>query len=241
MGPSPAQLCGLSLLALTACGDSLVGGDWLDELMGVEELPTEVAWELRWFQGPGQPLLVECGLREPNTGLGTIGEVFFGYAEVPPPLVEEVPESSAIIEGDEISYGLALMVLMEPGTYDQADPDGESVDQDDSRGVWGVGEEHMVLVADGPDEALNRELLVEPVEGGLQSGVQLVGFVSEVVSGTGTFAGALYPLDEPEQEYLWYEGVSVLHLDRIDDHQWEVFEGVVVGGAERPTCDEEAR
>lgn len=226
-----------SLLATTACGDSLVGGEWLEELMGIEAFPAEAAWELRWYQGRHEPLLVECGLREPWTGIETLEEVYFGVAEVPPPDVGEVPEDSTLIEGDGFSYGVALLVLTELVPFEHADP--ERVDLEPDRGTWGVVEEYLVLVADGEPSALREELLVEPDEGIIEPGVQLVGFLPEVVLGTGSFAGAIYPLEREETEYLWGEGLPAVHLDYLWDPLWEVYEGVAMGGAVRQDCGEE--
>jgi len=232
-------LCTVSPLAMTACGDSLVGGDWLDDLLGTEEFPAEVAWELRWFQGQDQPLLVECGLREPHTGHTELGEIHFGVAEVPPPWVEEAPEASTFIEGEGFAYGMALMVLTEPGPHADADPEHVRTDLDDSRGTWGVAEEYLILIADGEPSALRHELLVEPDEGEIVTGVQLVGFLPEVPLGTGSFAGSIYPLEEEEQTWLWDVGMPTVHLEFLPDHLWEVFEGVALGGAERQPCPDE--
>jgi hypothetical protein len=228
----------LSLLALTACGDSLVGGDFLEELLGLQEFPTEVAWELRWYQGPDAPLLVECGLREPHTGMAALEEILFGVAEVPPPVVEEVPEAGTLIEGEGYAYGIALLVLMEPAVYHDADPERESVALDPSRGTWGVVDEFVVLVADGEPDALRWELMVEPEDGVIEPGVQLVEFLPEVVLGTGSFAGSIFPIEPEEQDFIWEVGLPAVHLDYLEGYLWEVFEGLPMGGAERQPCED---
>lgn len=226
----------LSLLVLTACGDSLVGGSWLEELMGVEEVPAEVAWELRWFQGPGRPLGVECDLRSPWSGMRPIEEVYFGVAEVPPPGVEEIPEANAVIEGEGYTYGIALLVLFEPEPYFDSDPERVRTDLNEERGTWGVVEEYLVLAADGDLDALSRDVLVEPDEAQLVHGVQLAGFIPGVVLGTGSFAGAVYTLEEEESAHLWDVGLPAIHLEFMREELYEVFEGHALGGAERVGC-----
>ncbi len=237
----PATLSILSLLALTACGDSLLGGDWMDELLGLEEIPAEVAWELRWFAGPDNGLEIPCELQEPHTGLHALEEVFWGVAEVPPPEVTEVPEEWLVMEGDGFSWGLTLLVLAEPGPYHDADPQGERVDLDGSRGIWGVVEEYAVLVAHGDLERMHEELFVEPGDGleELREGAQFVGFLPEVVLGTGSFAGSLWPVAFEEEEYIWGEGVPAVHLEYMEGFLWEVFEGEPYGGAHRQRCEED--
>ena len=229
-------LCVLSSLALVACGDSLMGGDWLDGLIGLEDFPAEVAWELRWYQGPDQPIGVECDLRPPWSGMFPLEEVYFGVAEVPPPLVEEIPEANAVIEGEGFSYGLAVLVLFEPDPYYATDPDRVRTDLDPERGTWGVVEEYAVLVADGDLDLLNAELFPEPEGESFQHGAQLVEFFPEVVLGTGSFHGAVYPVHPDESEYLWEWGLPAVHLEFLQGELFEVFEGHSLGGAERMGC-----
>ena len=234
MGLPSLPLSTLSLLALTACGDSLVGGTWLNEQLGVEEVPAEVAWELRWYGGPGNGLQIECDLHQPWTGMHALEEVYFGVAEVPPPDVVEIPEPWGIIEAEGFAWGLALLVLAEPQVYWEVDPAGERTDLDPSRGIWGVVEEYALLVADGDMDMLRGELLVEPEEEGeLHIGAQFVGFLPEVVLGTDSFGGTLYALSEEEKEHLRDPGTPVVHLEYMDDFLWEVFEGEILGGATR--------
>jgi hypothetical protein len=236
MSRALALLCSLSPRALLGCGDTLLGGGWLDELMGLEEIPAEVAWELRWYQGPERPLLVECGLREPWNGGGELGEVYFGVTEIPPPSVEGAPEASALIEGDGYSYAIAMLVLMEPEVYDRADPEGTRTDLDTSRGTWGVVRDYVVLVAEGDTIALTQELMLDPHFPLIEPGVQLVGFLPEMMLGMGTFTGAIYPTGHEEREYLWEQGLPAVHIETIDEMTWEVFEGLPMGGAERQGC-----
>ncbi len=226
--------CTLSLLALTACGDSLVGGSWLEELLGVEQFPAEVAWELRWYGGSDQGLQVECDLREPWTGMHALEEVYFGVAEVPPPDVVEIPEPWALVEGEGYTWGLALLVLAEPEAYWGGDPGGERTDLDFSRGIWGVVESYALLVADGDMDALRGQLLAEPEEQGeIHHGAQFVGFLPEVVLGTASLGGSLYAIEEEEQGFLREPGTPVVHLEYMEGFLWEVFEGELLGGAIR--------
>jgi hypothetical protein len=229
-------LCALSSLALVACGDSLLGGEWLEELIGVEDFPAEVAWELRWYQGPDQPLGVECDLRAPWSGMFPLEEVYFGVAEVPPPLVEEIPEASFVIEGEGFSYGIALLVLFEPEPYYDSDPDRVRTDLDAERGTWGVVEDFAVLVADGDIDALSDELFFEYEEERFAQGAQLVEFYPEVVLGTGAFNGSIYPVFHEESEYLWDVGLPALHHEYMEGTLFEVFEGHPLGGAVRMDC-----
>jgi hypothetical protein len=229
----------LSPLALCACGDTLVGGDWLDELLGLEEVPAEVAWELRWYQGPGQPLLVECGLREPWTGHAELGEVYFGVTEIPTPEVMEAPEESTWIEGGGYGFAVALLVLVEPERYDRVDPEQQRTGLDPDRGVWGVVDSYALLIAEGDLERLAMDLMFEPLGHPMEPGPQLVGFLPEMVLGTGEFFGSLHAIEAEERAWLEEEGAPVVHLDYLDEIRWEVFEGAPMGGATTLDCGEE--
>ncbi len=240
MNLRPPSLTALSLLALTACGDSLVGGDWMEELLGLEEIPAEAAWELRWYGGPGNGLVVECDLREPWTGMHALDEVVFGSTEVPPPEVFEIPEEEFRIEAEEYSWGIALLVLAEPGPYWDVDPERERTDLDEDRGIWGVVREYAVLVADGDLDRLSMELLGEPDEGGvILPGAQFVGFMPEVILGTGAFNGSFFALPDEQKDWLWEPGIPVVHLEYMEEFLWEVFEGEILGGAHRHPCGDE--
>ncbi len=239
-GPLPLLL---SSLALSACGDSLVGGPMLEELLGIEEVPQEVAWELRWYRGPGQPLLLECDLRPPWTGIHQLEQVVFGEVEVPPPEVLEVPEPGMIMEGEGFSWALALLVLVDAHVYWEADPEGQRSDLQEERGIWGVVPEYVLVFAEGDMDAARHELLVEPQEdvGQIAEGMQFMSFLPEVLLGTESLSGSLIPVEHEEAEHLWEPGPLVLHLEYLEEHIHEVFEGEPLGGAERQPCDDGGR
>ncbi|MFH1464636.1 MAG: hypothetical protein ABIO70_09640 [Pseudomonadota bacterium] len=233
---TPPPIALLAPWALCACGDSLVGGAALDELLGLEPGSGEVAWELRWLQGPEEGLLVGCELADPWSGPQGVEDVVMGTTVVRPPELDDLGSPPAMMEGDGYRWGLALLVLTERLPWLAAGPDRNELSE--GRGTWGLASGYALLVAEGDLQRLSEELLMMGPEEAerLAEGAQIVGLMPEIPMWMESFQGALYPVSVDEQIDLEEGGLPVTQLDALDPMILEVFGGGPMGGATRQDC-----
>ena len=233
------------LLGLTGCGDPLLGGEALDQVMGVARPPARPAWELRWLSDG--PLTVDC---TPLPGAEIEGEeVLLGslFAEEPP-----VPSGAGpVMLAPGVS--VALAALVDQGTYQRFSgntgeppvfiPDGEDddddstdllaqnrwvadqLDADAARGVWGVAVGRALLVVEPGYEANASVFRV----GGATpaAGARWMGVVVELVNLTGRVDGALYPLEVDDEEL----GFDTVALNFLEEPDAELATGLAFGGS----------
>jgi hypothetical protein len=236
---------GIGLGMLTGCGDSLLSGAALEEALGVDRLPESAGWMRAWVEEGGEGVLLSCELEEIeelDIDEDDDDVVYFGRAEVPAP---EVAEPLAWTETDDYEWGLALFVLVDLDRViveEVVEVLEEGEELFETTGLWGIANEHVRLHGDGDMDALGDELVAGQVPPELDDGQAWMGFAPRIVDATGTFVGALTALEPEDQEDVWEEGLTVRHLDTLDDATLRLLSGEPFGGVGlADDCDEERR
>jgi len=210
-----------------------MGGPGLDELLGLSEAPREPVWQLRWFAGLGEGLVVDCVLHPPIHPEYHMEDAWFGWADVPPP---DPGGPAWLLEEPEYSWGVAVAVLVDRqrANYEAAEDVEAAVDPD--LGRWGAAPWNALLFLDGDLERATEELGIEvPPERPVYSGLQWAELFPEVVLASGSFAGALLPLTDEEQvwEEWWLHTVAEDHLE---EELAPLFSGETLGGLRWADC-----
>ena len=229
-----AALLPLPLIALTACGDSLLSGAALEDALGLDRLPDSPGWMRAWVDEEGDGVLLSCDLEALSPLWYPDDEdddpVYLGRAEVPAPGPQEPPIWT---EGDGYDWAVSVFVLVDLERID-LDALVEALEDDgvisEIRGVWGVADEHVRLHGGGDMEALGRDLVAGQVPPDLDDGVAWMGYAPRLVMATGSFSGALTALEPDDGEALQEEGIRVRHLESLDDATLALLSGEPFGG-----------
>ncbi len=239
-----AALLPLPLIALTACGDSLLSGAALEDALGLDRLPDSPGWMRAWVDEGGDGVLLSCDLEELSPLWNEDDEdddpVYLGRAEVPAPSLQEPPVWT---EGDGYDWAVSIFVLVDLDRIDldalvEALEDEEAIPE--TRGVWGVADEHVRLHGDGDMEALGRDLVAGQVSPELDDGSVWMGYAPRLVAATGSFSGALTALELDDGHLLQEEGIRVRHVESLDDATLALLSGELFGGLGlADDCDEE--
>lgn len=219
------------LLLLLGCDGSLLGPDSLENLLGIAPEPTSPAWQLRWYAGPDEGLVVDCTLEPTEVDPDDIGA---GVVVVVPP---ERGEPPVWIERREFRWALALPVLVDAETY-AFDGEDDPFDNLEIQGVWGITEQRAWLFWEGDADAVADDLV--PIDDEFlldqEASDVWVGFLPEVVEPSGDPRTGLFPLDEEEQFDIIEEGMLVRASTQLRDRQFEVWTGEALGGFSEAGC-----
>jgi len=143
------------LMGLSGCGSAFYAGDQLEALLGIQAVPTDPAFEYRWYQGPGEGLVVGCEL-VPAEGIFE-EEALFGELRALP---MDDPEPAAwftLEDGTRVAIG--FMALVDAANHEPFGgyPDAEAVvameeeeeeDEDTGFELEGLGTLQLQVVMD---------------------------------------------------------------------------------------------
>lgn len=207
-------------------GDSLASGERLEQLMGQIPMPDQPAFELRWFMGPDEGLLVDCDLQP--TEIGNDEEALLGSLTVE--LASEPEPPVWLHTNAGYSWAVALVVLVDGQRYEQPDT-GDGADLDVWRGVWGVAARNALLVVDGDLEMAQQQLLVVPDDADpLEGSHTWVELLPAVVAANDDFRRGISlltgPLSDEGEEEEWGDQLTITSMEWLED---EVVLGVVSG------------
>ena len=218
-----------TLALLTACHpSSLAAGENLEELMGVQPLPTDPGAELRWFGGRSRGLEISCELAEVELG---DEEAVLGTASVD--LFDE-PEPPRWLHTEDYQWAVALIVLVDRQRYE-----GPGLDEEESLeetpGVWGIASHHALLLVDGDLEAAQDQLVVQPDEAEPLEDVGWVEILPAVIDANDSFVGGMSLLTGPLSED--HEGdedlLPVTNVHWVEDElALRLFSGEALVGAQ---------
>lgn len=212
-------------LTLLGCGDSLVSGRNLEDLISTQP-PGAPAWELRWATGDG--LLVDCPIP-----VDADLEVIVGQVEVLP---EEVTVQSppGWITLESSRYAVMFPALVDLDAYEppETDDDVDGVEGLE-RGVWGISAPVAVVVAEGDLEEVSNELTLDGDEElEFDEGVAWARVIAEVVDARDSLFEATTPIDFETRGELETEGLPVTALSFARDNAAGVWAGEPFDGVE---------
>lgn len=216
----------LLLPLLVACGDSLLSGTAVDQLLDDAPLPEAPAWRIRWLTGEG--VYGDCALDEIDPeGI----EAVFGEVELDAPDVEEPPVWN---QGAGFEWALAWVTLVsEPDFTIETGPD-LAIEED---GTWGLAESRAMLFVQGDLDAASDRLLAGD-NGADLSEQGWVEWVPQLIALEGSPAGALLAVDDDDDD----DELLVTHVERLSAAGEESVMGAWGQGLLTvPGCDQDAR
>jgi len=220
----------LALVSGVGC-DSLLGENGLDGAFGTSTSePGDVAWELRWFQGPGAGLVSQCDLLEPGDG-SFLFDYDFGTLEAPPP---SPGTPLATLEGAGFSWSLAALAVVDA----DSDVDRPASDSDPLAGVWGLAPLHGLLHLSGDAAAFEQALDVEASAGAAAfvQGFQTVEIFPEAIVANGDLVGAMQRID-PTIVFSEEDGALIVDpVDIVDPATRSMALGEGIGGLTFEVC-----
>ena len=242
--PHTAALLSLvPLLGLmTGCGDPLVSGTALDDLLGLAPNLEAAAWEVRWVTPDG--LELDCQLREVEVELED-DDAALGSVELEMP--EDLASTARFNEVDDGAWALALITLVDTDLYTApAFTDvGASLELED--GVWGAVAPEAVLFLDGDVEAVGEQLWLDPDEVRVTDSELLVTVLAELAEADEAIEGTLEPVssryvydDEEEEEGGRdrddgedgeLDALTVTEREQLSEAEVAVWSGEALGGA----------
>jgi hypothetical protein len=218
LGSPPSQGPFMLLLPLLlACGDSLLSGNAVDQLLDDAPLPDEPAWRLLWLGDDA--VYGDCELEHVDTdGI----EAVFGEVELDAP---EIPEPTRWNQGAGFEWALAWVALVNaPDFVAPQELDGPAIEED---GTWGIAQSRAYLFVEGDRGAAADTLLAGQAEDDLADQAW-VEWVPQLVALEGSAAGALLQLeDEDEHDELLITNVEGLSIATEDAVMGEWGEGLV--------------
>lgn len=218
----------LALLLVAGCEGSLLGTEQLENLLGIAAEPADPAWQLRWYLGEGEGLIVSCELYPVADLSGD--DIGAGVIEVTPPQLD--PEAPPFwLEEFEYRWALALPVLVDREVYVAEELDEEFDNLANFTGVWGVAEDRAWLFWDGDAGAVADDLVRIDDEFDFvpERSDSWMGFLPEMVAGQGFAVNGIYPLTGEELDDI-ESGLLVRASSQLSDRDLFVWSGLAMGG-----------